>query len=125
MTSFASVTHRLQKVIVHAVLRVQQCRDECRETQQRSFTQLRALHDLHLGSLGQHHPHWDLQTPLRRVADADRAIAPLGSAEDPEGNVMQRMERVEDPDVRAVCAQGTEGASASTRISTAWSPAAP
>ena len=123
ITSLASANTRLQKVSVTVV--IQQCGDHGRETQKRVPTQMRSLYDLYVGGLRQQHPHGYLQTPARCVDDTDRAISLLGSANDLQGHAMKGVERVEDSNVRRVCAQGSVGAGSSTCMSTASSPAAP
>ena len=122
ITSLASANTPLQKVIVTVV--IQQCGDHGRETQKRVPTQMRSLHDRHVGRLRQQHPHRYLQTPARGVDDTDRAISLLGSANDPQGHAMKWVERVEDSNVRRVCAQGSVGAGSSICTSTVSSPAA-
>jgi hypothetical protein len=67
---------------------------------------MRSLRDLYLGAIWQHHPHRNLQASSRWVDDRDRTVSPLRSADDLEGGATERMERVEDLDLRSFCAQG-------------------
>ena len=77
---------------------------------------MRPLRDLHLGAIRQQHPHRNFQASPRWVDDRDRAISPLRSAEDLKGSAMERMERVEDLDMRVFCAQGIVSVDGSIRI---------
>ena len=120
MTSLASVNSRLQKVIVNVVFRVGWCGQQRRERQKSFLTQMRSLRDLYLGAIRQQHPHRNLQSPPRWVDDRDRAISPLRSADDLKGSAMERMERVEDLDVRVFRAQGIVSADATIRMFIAW-----
>ena len=119
MTSLASVNNRLQKVIVNVVFSVVWCGQQRRERQKSFLTQMRSLRDLHLGAFRQQHPHRNLQTPPRWVDDRDRAVSPLRSADDLKSSAMERVERIEDLDVRGFCAQGIVGADAIIRTFTA------
>jgi len=60
----------------------------------------------------------DLQSPPGWVNDTDRAICPLRSTEDLQGNTMKRVKRVEHLYVRAIRAQGIVGAGAGIRMCT-------
>src|SRR5260370_13635123 len=82
------------------------------------------MRDLHLGRIRQQHPQRNLQTPPRWIADRDRAVSLLRSADNPKGGTMERVELIEDLDVRGFCAQGTVGAGGCIRIYTAWFPPA-
>ncbi len=124
MTSLTSVNNCLQKVIVNPVLDVWQCDQQRRERQKSFLTQKRLLRDLHLGRIRQHHPQRNLQTPPRWIADRDRAISLLRSADNPKSGTMERVERIENLDARGFCAQGTVDAGGSTRIFTVWCRAA-
>ena len=70
---------------------------------------MRSFRDLDLGAIRRQHPHRNFQSPSRWVDDRDRAVSPLRSADDLKGEAMERMERVEDPDMRGFCAQGIVG----------------
>src|SRR5712691_10251934 len=120
MTSLASVNNCLQKVIVNTVLDVWQCDEQRRERQKSFLTQKRLLRDLHLGRIRQQHPQRNLQTPPRWIADRDRAVSLLRSADNPKSGTMERVERIEDLDVRGFCAQGTVNAGGLIPICTVW-----
>ena len=107
MTSLASVNNCLQKVIVNTVLDVWQCDEQRRERQKSFLTQKRLLRDLHLGRIRQQHPQRNLQTPPCWIADRDRAVSLLRSADNPKSGTMERVELIEDLDVRGFRAQGT------------------
>src|SRR5712691_5110455 len=124
MTSLASVNNCLQKVIVNTVLDVWQCDEQRRERQKSFLTQKRLLRDLHLGRIRQQHPQRNLQTPPRWIADRDRAVSLLRSADNPKSGTMERVELIEDLDVRGFRAQGTVDAGGFTRTFIAWFPAA-
>jgi hypothetical protein len=121
MTSLTSVNSCLQKGIVNPVLDVWQCDEQRRERQKSFLTQKRLLCDLHLGRTRQQHPQRNLETPPRWIADRDRAVSLLRSADNLKSGTMERMELIEDLDVRGFCAQGTVGAGGTILISTVWS----
>jgi hypothetical protein len=120
MTSLASVNNCLQKVIVNTVLDVWQCDEQRRERQKSFLTQKRLLRDLHLGRIRQQHPQRNLQTPPRWIADRDRAVSMLRSADNPKSGTMERVELIEDLDVRGFCTQGTVGVGGIIRTFTVW-----
>jgi len=80
---------------------------------------MRSFRDLDLGAIRRQHPDRNLQAPPHWVNDRDRSISPLRSAEDLKGSAMERVERVENPDLRAFCTQGIVGVGAFIRISIA------
>ena len=121
MTSLTSVNNCLQKVIVNPVLDVWRCDEQRRERQKSFLTQKRLLRDLHLGRIRQQHPQRNLQTPPRWIADRDRAVSLLRSADNPKSGTMERVELIEDLDVRGFCTQGTVGAGGCILMCTAWS----
>ena len=121
MTSLTSVNNCLLKVIVNPVLDVWQCDKQRRERQKSFLTQKRLLRDLHLGRIRQQHPQRNLQTPPCWIADRDRAVSLLRSADNPKSGTMERVELIEDLDVRGFCAQGTVGAGGCILMCTAWS----
>src|SRR5882762_8983042 len=123
MTSLTSVNNCLQKVIVNPVLDVWPCDYQRRERQKSFLTQKRLLRDLHLGRIRQQHPQRNLQTPPRWIADRDRAVSLLRSADNPKSGTMERVELIEDLDVRGFCTQGTVGAGGRIPTFTAWCPA--
>jgi hypothetical protein len=62
--------------------------------------------------------------PPRWIADRDRAVSLLRSADNLKSGTMERVELIEDLDVRGFCAQGTVGAGGIIRTCTAWFPEA-
>jgi hypothetical protein len=80
---------------------------------------VRSFRDLHLGAIPRQHPDRNLQSLPRWVNDRDRPISPLRSAEDSQGNTMERMKGVEDLNVGSVRAQGIVGVGVFIRISIA------
>ena len=74
--------------------------------------------DLSRGAIRQQHPHGDLQPFSASIDDGDRAISPLGPAEDLKSRTMKRMERIVDLNLVALRKQGIVGADVSTRMST-------
>ena len=55
------------------------------------------------------HPYRNFQPPADRVDDGDRAISPVGSAQDFKSSGLEWVERIEDLDVRALRTQGIVG----------------
>ena len=89
---------------------------------------MRARRDLHLAGSRRQHPHRNLQSPSRWVDDTDCAVSQFWSTDDAKTQAMKRVERVEDSDVRGVCAQGIVGAGGIIPTSTAscrWAAVAP
>src|ERR1017187_6528714 len=80
--------------------------------------------DLYRGAIRQQHPHGDLQPFSASIDDRDRAISPLGPAEDLKSRTIKRMERIENLDLVALREQGIVGADVFIRTSTAWLPLA-
>ncbi len=80
--------------------------------------------DLDRGAIRQQHPHGDLQPFSASIDDRDRAISPLGPAEDLKGGTMKRMERIEDLNLVALREQGIVGADVCILTSTASFPPA-
>ena len=66
--------------------------------------------DLDRGAIRQQHPHRDLQPFSASIDDTDRAISPLGPAEDLKSRTIKRMERIENLDLGAFREQGIVGA---------------
>jgi hypothetical protein len=64
------------------------------------------LADLDPGAIGQQHPYRDLQPFPASVDDTDRAVSPLGPAEDLKRRSIKRVERIEDPDFGRLRTQG-------------------
>jgi len=79
---------------------------------------MRSLRDLYLSAIRQQHPDRNLQSLPRWIGDSDRSISPLRSAEDLKGSAVKWVERIEDLDVRAFCAQGIVGVGAIIRTCT-------
>ena len=123
ITSFASVHTDVEEGIVDAALRVEWRGEKGRQTQQRVPIQMRARRDLRLAGSRRQHPHGNLQSPSRWVDDTDCAVSEFWSTDDAKTHAMKRVERVEDADVRGVCAQGIVGAGGSISICTVSSPA--
>ena len=79
--------------------------------------------DLDSGAIRQQHPRRDLQPFSASINDRDRAISPLGPAEDLKSRTIKRMERIENLDLGAFREQGIVGADVSTRMCIAsWPP---
>jgi|CZKL01.1.fsa_nt_gi hypothetical protein len=75
--------------------------------------------DLYRGAIRQQHPHGDLQPFSASIDDRDRAISPLGPAEDLKSRTIKRMERIENLDLVALREQGIVGADVFIPIFTA------
>src|SRR5258705_6191423 len=82
------------------------------------------LADLDHGAIRQQHQHRHLQPFPASVDDRDRAISPLGRAEDFECRSIKWVERIEDLHLGAIRAQGIVGADVIIPMSTAWPPRA-
>ena len=65
------------------------------------------------------HPDRNLQSPADGVDDGDRAISPLGSAQDFKSSGLEWVERIIDLDVRALRTQGILGGGVTIRTFTA------
>src|SRR5260370_38292368 len=83
---------------------------------------MRPFGDPHLSAVRQKHPHRNLQTLACRVDDRDRAISPLRSTDDLKGDAIERVEWVEDLDVRVFYAQGIVSVDAFIRMCIALFP---
>jgi hypothetical protein len=66
--------------------------------------------DLDRGAIRQQHPRRDLQPFSGSINNTDRAISPLGPAEDLKSRTIKRMERIENLDLGAFREQGIVGA---------------
>jgi hypothetical protein len=117
-TSIASVNNRLQKVTVNLVFRVEWWEYQTREREKSFLTQVHLLRDLYFSAIRQEHPDRNFQSSPRRINDSNRSISPLRSAKDLKGSTMERVEWVENLDVRTFCAQGTVGVGAIIPMST-------
>jgi hypothetical protein len=80
---------------------------------------MRFLYNFDATAVRSQHPKGNLQSPAGWVKDRDRSVSPLRPAKNLKSSAAERMERVEDLDVRAFCAQGIVGVGASIRISIA------
>src|SRR5207245_10687312 len=86
---------------------------------------MRALRDRHRGGIRRQHPHWNLQSPPHGIDETDGAVSQLWSTDDAKIEAVERVERVEDSNVRGRCAQGIVGAGGNIPTSIASSrPAA-
>jgi hypothetical protein len=75
--------------------------------------------DLDRGAIRQQHPRRDLQPFSGSINNTDRAIFPLGPAEDLKSRTIKRMERIENLDLGAFRGQGIVGADVIILIFTA------
>src|SRR5262245_27730919 len=101
MTSLAPVHRRLRKVIVDSIdSRVSEQRAEI---QKRFSAQKGFFSYLDLGGYRREHPHRNLQALAYWVQDRDCTVAAFGSTNDSKAIAMERMKRVENLNVRAVC----------------------
>src|SRR5271166_5322254 len=85
---------------------------------------MRPLGYFYLGAIRQQHPYRNLQPPPGWVDDRDRAVSPLRPADDLKASTMERMEWVEDLDMRIFRAQGTVGVGVSIPMFTTSFPPA-
>lgn len=86
---------------------------------------MRLARDPDFRAIWRQHPDRNFQSPADGVDDGDRAISPLGSAQDFKGSGLEWVERIEDLDVRALRTQGIVGGGVFIRMSTApFRPAA-
>src|SRR6266566_7193536 len=123
LTSLASVNNRLRKVIVHAVLEVQLCGEQCCETQKGFLTHMGLLHDLYVGGIRQQHPRRNLQPLSGSIHDSDRAVSSPGFADDLKDKAAEWVEWIEDTNLLGFCAQGILGVGGSIPIFTVLFPA--
>jgi len=79
------------------------------------LTEARSLRDRDLGTLRQQHPDGNLQSSPGWIHDTDRAISPLWSAKNPQGNTMKRVKGIEDLNICIIGAQGIVGVGAIIR----------
>src|SRR5437016_5595116 len=101
LTSLASVNNRLRKVIVHALLEVQLCSEQCCETQKGFLTQIRGLlHDLDSGGIRQQHPRRNLQPLSGSIHDSDCDVSSPGFADDLNAKAAERMEWTDNTNFR-------------------------
>ncbi len=82
------------------------------------------LRNFYLGGVRRKHPQWNLQSPSTQIQDRGCTVSSLWSSDDLKGEVVKWVERIEDPNARGFCAQGTVGAGGIIPTYTAWSPEA-
>ena len=67
------------------------------------------LADHYLGGFWREHPYGNLQPLPTPVNDRHRAVFPFRSAKDLNGSTLERMKRIEDPDLTIFWTQGIVG----------------
>ena len=67
------------------------------------------LRDPDIRAIWREHPNRNLQSRAGSVNDGDRPIAPLRPAVNLKGSTVERVERIEDLDLRALRTQGIVG----------------
>ena len=82
------------------------------------------LRDPDIRAIWREHPNRNLQSPAGSANDGDRPIAPLRPADNLKGSAVERVERIEDLDVRALRTQGIVGGGVGIRTYTLSSPPA-
>jgi hypothetical protein len=70
---------------------------------------MRSIDYLCLDAIRQKHPYRNFQPSPTRVDDRHRAISPLRATHDLKASTMQRMEWIDDLDMRIFRAQGIVG----------------
>jgi hypothetical protein len=75
------------------------------------------LRDFDFVAIRRKHPDRNFQSPAGRVDDRDRSVSPLRPPEDLKSSAAERVERVEDPYICTLHAQGIVGVGVSTRMS--------
>ena len=78
-----------------------------------------SLRDPDIRAIWREHPNRNLQSRAGSINDGDRPIASLRPADNLKGSAVERVERIEDLDVRALRTQGIVGGGVITHISTA------
>src|SRR6516162_10541411 len=78
------------------------------------------LRDPDIRAIWREHPNRNLQSRAGGVNDGNRPIAPLRPTDNLKGGTVERVERIEDLDVRALRTQGIVGGGVITRTCTAW-----
>ena len=76
------------------------------------------LRDPDIRAIWREHPDRNLQSRGGSINDGDRPIAPLRPADNLKGSAVERVERIEDLDVRALRTQGIVGGGLCTRTFT-------
>ena len=82
------------------------------------------LRDPDIRAIWREHPNRNLQSRAGSVNDGDRPIAPLRPADNLKASAVERVERIEDLDVRALRTQGIVGGGVIIRTSIVWFPKA-
>src|SRR5215472_3474113 len=77
------------------------------------------LRDPDIRAIWREHPNRNLQSRAGSINDGDRPIASLRPADNLKGSAVERVERIEDLDVRALRTQGIVGGDAIIRTCTA------
>ena len=83
---------------------------------------MRPLDYLWLGAIRQQHPYRNFQPPPSWVDDRHRAVSPLRAADDLKASPMERVEWIDDLDMRIFRAQGIVGVDGLILMSTASFP---
>ena len=78
--------------------------------------------DRYPGGFRRQHPYGNLQPLPSSVNNRHRALSALRSAKDPNGSIVERVERIENLDFSVFCTQGTVGVGVDTRTSTVSYP---
>ena len=78
---------------------------------------MNSLADPYPAAVGRQHPYGNLQPLPSLVDDRHRPIFPLRLTKDLQADTMERVEWIEDLNVRVFCAQGIVGVGAYTRMS--------
>src|SRR5215472_10950061 len=78
------------------------------------------LADHYLGGFGRKHPYGNLQPLSTPVNDRHRTVFPFRSAKDLNGSTLERMKRIEDPDLTIFWTQGIVGVGVFIPMSIAW-----
>jgi len=76
------------------------------------------LRDPDIRAIWREHPNRNLQSRAGGVNDGNRPIAPLRPTDNLKGGTVERVERIEDLDVRALRTQGIVGGGVITHMYT-------
>jgi hypothetical protein len=121
-TSLASVHRRLRKVIVDSI--DSRASEQGGEIQKRFSAQKSLFSHLDVRSGRREHPHRNLQALAYWVQDRDGTVAALGSTNDTKAIAVERMQRIENLNVRSVRTQGIVRDGGTIRTCIAWFPPA-
>ena len=80
---------------------------------------MRPLDYLWLGAIRQQHPYRNVQPPPSWIGDRHRAVSTLRPADDLKASTMERVEWIDDLDMRIFRAQGIVGVDGCIPMSTA------